>query len=100
VSGNPSTPYVGGVADFDAGAYTPVQSTQLYSASDPAFHRLDVRLEKTWTFASWKLSGYLDVQNVYNRQNAEGAQYNYNYSRTQVVPGLPILPILGVRGEL
>ncbi len=99
-SGDRYTPFVGGVADFDAGAYSPVQSTKLYSASSPAFHQLDVRVEKTWTFPSWKLSAYLDVQNVYNRPNAEGAAYNYNYSRTDVVPGLPILPIIGLRGEL
>jgi hypothetical protein len=99
-SGDRYTPFVGGVADFDAGAYSAVQSTQLYSASSPAFHQLDVRVEKTWTFTTWKLSAYLDLQNVYNRQNPEGVAYNYNYSSAQVVPGLPILPILGLRGEL
>jgi TonB family protein len=100
VSGNRYTPYVGGTEDFDAGAYAPVQSPQPYSASEPAFHSLDVRVEKTWTFRTWKMSAYLDVQNVYDRRNPEGTRYNYDYSRSSTVPGLPILPILGLRGDL
>jgi TonB family protein len=100
VSGNRSTPYIGGVVDYDAGAYAPIQSTQLYSASDPAFHRLDVRVEKTWTFPTWKLSTYLDVQNVYNRKNPEGVAYNYRYSQSKPIAGLPVLPIIGIRGEM
>ena len=59
-----------------------------------------MRVDKVWEFASWKLSAYLDVQNVYNRENTEDIGYNYDFSRNQPVPGLPILPILGIRGEL
>ena len=69
-------------------------------SADPAFHRLDVRIDKTWDFKAWKLTAYLDLQNAYFRQNPEGRMYNYNYSRSDAVKGLPILPILGVRGEL
>jgi TonB family protein len=100
VSGNLYTPNVGGVMDFDAGAHAPVQSFSFYSARLPAFHQLDMRIDKLWKFASWRLSAYLDVQNVYNRQNPEGLQYNYNYSQSTTVSGLPILPIIGIRGEL
>jgi hypothetical protein len=51
-------------------------------------------------FPDWRLTAFLDVQNVYNRANAEGAQYSYNYTQQKPNTGLPILPILGVRGEL
>ena len=71
-----------------------------YSARLGTFHSLDLRVEKTWTFTHWKLSAYADVRNVYNRRNPEALSYNYNYTQTQVVGGFPILPILGVRGEL
>jgi hypothetical protein len=37
---------------------------------------------------------------VYFRQNPEGISYNYNYSKSSVVSGLPFLPIIGLRGEL
>ena len=46
------------------------------------------------------MNAYLDVQNVYNRANAEGRSYNFDYSQSKPVRGLPILPILGLRGEL
>jgi hypothetical protein len=66
----------------------------------PDFHQLDMRVDKTWKFSAWQLSAYLDVQNVYFRQNPEGISYNYNYSKSSVVSGLPFLPIIGLRGEL
>ena len=46
------------------------------------------------------LSAYLDVQNVYNRANPEGLQYSFDYSKSAVAAGLPLLPVLGLRGEL
>jgi hypothetical protein len=39
------------------------------------------------------------VENVYDAQSPEGAAYNYNYRSIGVVAGLPLLPVLGVRGE-
>lgn len=100
VTGNPYTPNVGGTVDYDAGTYAPVASTARNSKRLPAFHQLDVRVDKTWKFQSWSLSWYLDVQNVYNRQNTESIGYNFDYSQTQATHGLPILPIMGLRGEL
>jgi hypothetical protein len=98
VSGNPSTPVTGSIYDASAGIYVPVYGP---TNSDRlgTFHQLDLRIDRVWTFQLWKLSVYLDVQNVYNRGNPEGVSYNYDYSREQPVTGLPILPILGVKGE-
>jgi TonB family protein len=100
ITGRPYTPYIGGVLDHDAGSYAPLESFRVNSERLPARHQLDVRLDKVWEFASWKLSAYLDVQNVYNRENTEDIGYNYDFSENKPVPGLPILPILGIRGEL
>ena len=86
--------------DYDAGTYSPVQSSDRNSGRLPDFHQLDVRADKTWDFDAWTLTAYLDVQNVYSRQNVEAVSYNYNFSETSTIAGLPILPILGVRGEL
>jgi len=99
VTGSPYTPNVGGVMDFDAGVYSPIQGAP-NSARNEAYHKLDVRIDKTWTFQTWKLAAYLDVQNAYNRKNPEGRQYNYDFSKSQVLGGLPILPVIGLRGEL
>jgi TonB family protein len=100
VTGSPYTPNVGGVIDYDAGAYAPLEASKSNGSRLPAFHQLDVRVDKTWQFQSWRLSAYLDVQNAYNRKNTENISYNYDYTQTKPLPGLPILPVLGFRGEL
>ena len=99
VSGNPQTPVIG--ASFNSAA---AQASPIYgavnSARAPTFHRLDLRIEKLWDFESWKFAIYLDVQNVYNATNAEGTVYDYEFRETSQVRGLPILPNLGLRGEM
>ena len=100
VSGTPYTPELGGVMDYDAGTYAPISSSARNSARTGAFHQLDLRIDKTWTFSAWKLSAYLDVQNTYLHGNPEGVSYNYNYSKSSSLTGIPFLPIIGLRGEL
>lgn len=97
VSGSPFAPVTSAVFDAQSGVYVPI-----YGARDQrlaTFHQLDVRVDKTWTFDVWKLNLYLDVQNAYNRGNQEGTSYNYDFTRSQPLTGLPILPILGARAE-
>jgi hypothetical protein len=100
VTGSPYTPEIGGVLDYDAGAYSPISSSNRNSVRLAAFNQLDLRVDKAWQFQSWKLSAYLDVQNVYNEKNAESVSYNYNYTKSAAATGLPFLPIIGLRGEL
>lgn len=99
VSGNPYTPYVGGVADLDAGAYAAVSGAP-FSARIAAYHALDLRVEKTWTVGPGSISAYAEVRNAYNRQNPETIMYNYNYTQSGITAGLPLTPNLGVRGTL
>ncbi|WP_437784118.1 TonB-dependent receptor domain-containing protein [Sorangium sp. So ce1097] len=112
VSGNLVTPNVCNVNELSCdpyrtnalfyaptGTYTPIPFSTPFSERLPPFHQLDVRLDKTWKFRRWKLSAYLDVQNVYNNANSEAIQYNYNFTSRQYVSGLPILPSFGLRGE-
>jgi TonB family protein len=61
------------------------------------FHQLDLRLDKNFVFQSWTLTAYLDVQNVYNAQNVEATFYDYRFRTEFEVPGIPILPVVGVR---
>ncbi len=100
VTGRPYTPYFGGIVDLDAGAYSPLESGGLYSARLGSFHQLDLRVEKTWDFEAWKLAVYLELRNAYNRENPEGIAYSYDYALQEVESGVPILPVLGLRGEL
>ncbi len=41
---------------------------QLNSQRIPAFHQLDIRVDKVWYFNKWSLNLYLDIQNLYNFQ--------------------------------
>jgi len=99
VSGNPYTPIVGSVYNVNSDLYQPIYG-MINSARNPMFNRLDLRVEKMWRFEAWKLAAYLDVQNAYNATNREGVTYNYDYSRTSDIRGLPIIPSIGLRGEL
>ena len=99
VSGNPRTPIVGKVFNASADQYEPLFGA-VNSSRNPAFHQLDLRVDKRWVFDRWILDTYLDVQNVYNHRYAEGLSYSYDYSQSIPQSGLPILTIFGVRGEL
>jgi len=98
VTGTPTTPVAGSFYDADWNGYTR-ENGPLNSARNPAFSQLDVRLEHVWTFDAWTLGAYVDVQNVFNAQNPEGITYDYRYQQSAPIRGLPILPILGVRGR-
>jgi hypothetical protein len=113
VSGSPVTPNVcditsGGCipnrtnALYNAatGTYTAIPVTQPYGERLPLFHQLDLRVDRKWAFKRWTLRAYLDVQNVYNQANVEGIGYNFNYTARSYVAGLPIIPSIGLRGEL
>jgi TonB family protein len=99
VSGNPTTPVTGSVYDAASDYYAPVFGA-VNSARNPLFHQLSVRVEKAWKFNAWALAAYLDVQNLYNHRSQEGLQYSYDYKRSAPIEGLPVLPSLGLRGEL
>jgi hypothetical protein len=98
VTGNPQTPVVGAYYDANRDSYRPITGTP-YSARLEAFSQLDLRLDKTWTFDRWRLSAYLDLQNVTNSRNAEATEYNFNYRQARGINGLPLLPVVGIRGD-
>jgi TonB family protein len=99
VTGTPFTPNAGSYLDLDAGAYAPIAARQ-FSQRMPDFHQLDLRIEKEWDFEAWQLALYLEARNAYNHQSVESVSYNYDYSERKDVEGLPILPVIGIRGEL
>jgi outer membrane receptor protein involved in Fe transport len=99
VSGNPETPIVDRRYNASTGIYSPVYGA-LNSDRNPAFNRLDLRVEKEWRWPDWKLALYLDVQNVYNAENPEGTIWDYEFRQKDTIRGLPIIPNIGVRGEI
>ncbi len=99
VTGNPVTRVVGAVYDAGTDVYYPIYGEQ-NAERDPAFQQLDLRLEKGFDVGSGRLSVYLDVQNVYAADNAEGFTYSYDYRERKATTGSPFFPNLGLRGEL
>jgi hypothetical protein len=102
VSGNLMTPVNRGLPALyaaDAATYTPLEGRP-FSERLPMFHQLDLRIDKTWQYRAWRLSAYLDIQNVYNNAAVEAYGYNYNFTQRSYQTGLPIIPSLGIRGEI
>ncbi|MBN1207969.1 MAG: TonB-dependent receptor [Myxococcaceae bacterium] len=97
-TGRPETPILGGTFDADTGRYFPLEGLP-GSERGATFHQLDFRIEKQWTFERWRLSTYLDVQNVYNAANPEGIVWDYRYRENAPLRGLPFLPTFGLKGE-
>lgn len=64
------------------------------------FTRLDVRIDREFDVGPIRGSVYIDVQNVYNASNREGILYSFDFSQTANIPGLPILPTIGIRGSI
>ena len=99
VSGNPYTPVIGSVGDLGSGGYRPIYG-ESNGSRNALFNRLDARFSKTFEIGDVRLTVYIDVQNAYNQGNQEGLQYNFDFSQSRVIPSLPIIPSLGLRGEL
>jgi len=98
VTGDPYTPVTGAFYDSITDHYTPIYGAT-NSARLNAFNQLDLRVDKIFTFNRWRFSAYLDVQNVTRSDNPEAVGYNFDYRITHPITGLPLLPILGVRGD-
>lgn len=86
------------VYDSDSDAYQAIKTGQVNSRL-PDFFQLDVRVDHKWTYRTWTLATYLEVQNVTNRSNAESIAYSFDYTKSGVVSGLPFFPAFGLRAE-
>ena len=96
-SGFPYTPIVGiQFIDSWSAGYVGILGDE-NSARMPMFHQLDVRIDKSWTWHYLSLRLYLDIQNIYNRQNPVFYIYNESYTKKKPVYDLPIVPSIGVR---
>ncbi len=97
-TGNPRTPIVGARFDADNDTYISEAGTP-YSDRLPSFFQMDLRVDKRWVYDTWILNAYLDLQNALNSKNIEGVSYNYNYSESYYLTGLPMIPSFGLRAE-
>jgi outer membrane cobalamin receptor len=98
-TGKPYTPITGALYQADTDRYVPQFGAQ-NSRRVAAQHQLDLRVDRTWRFDHWKLAAYLDISNVYLNAAAIDYAYNFDYSSRTPITTLPIIPSLGIRGEL
>jgi outer membrane receptor protein involved in Fe transport len=98
-SGQPTTPVLDSVYDSDLDLYLP-QNGSVNSERLRAHHQLDLRIDRFWRLRGWTLSAFLDVNNAYLNAKVEQYQYNYDYSVREEIKGLPIVPQIGIRGEI
>jgi hypothetical protein len=98
-TGKPDTPVIGATYQADLDLYLPTYGA-LGSQRVELQHQLDIRVDRTWSFARWKLAAYLDVSNVYLNAAAISYQYNFDYTERTAITTLPIIPSFGLRGEL
>ncbi|HEY5921682.1 MAG TPA: carboxypeptidase regulatory-like domain-containing protein [Kofleriaceae bacterium] len=66
----------------------------------PAFFHLDVRADRRWKRCWGDVNLYFDIQNVTNRRNVEGIEFESTDEHPggidQDIPGLPIVPFIGL----
>ncbi|MFZ4622239.1 MAG: TonB-dependent receptor plug domain-containing protein, partial [Bacteroidota bacterium] len=98
-SGNPYTP-VAGVVKKGGVFYLVDGPTN--SARYPDFHKLDIRVDKQFILAGWSITAYLDLWNVYARENI--MSYNYKADVNGNIVMTPkydfgVMPIVGVTAK-
>ncbi|MCA9686126.1 MAG: energy transducer TonB, partial [Myxococcales bacterium] len=96
ISGNPTTPTRNGVYDAQLGGYIGIDGP-LNGDRLPAFHQLDLRIDKQWVRKRTTVTAYLDVQNVYDHRYPEIWVYSLDWSQRSALIGLPIYPSLGLQ---
>ncbi len=100
VTGNPTTPYTGGVYDIDQAYYWGYSTAPRNSERLPDYLALDLKVEKLLTFRTWQLSLYVDLLNVVRGVNPEFVVYEYDYTDSAYVRGLPFIPNPGFSAEV
>jgi hypothetical protein len=85
--------------------YTPFNSDGTQNVADyntrrlKSLHSLDLRVDKRWFFTGWTLITYLDVQNVYNRNNLSAIRWDRREQKVDESSSIGILPSIGISAE-
>ena len=101
-TGNPYTPVIEAeiVPHPDTGRprYNPIYG-ETNSVRVPPFHRLDLRISKSFIYQRWRWGIFLELLNAYNRMNVLDVDYNRDYTEERNVHQLPLIPYLGLTVE-
>ena len=93
-SGLPYTPFITTGSDAGQLDFSAYNSLRL-----PTFHALDLRVDRRWAFSSVQLDLYLDVQNVYGRENVSGVFWDERTQQQEFNTSIGLLPTIGINLE-
>jgi len=97
-TGYPRTPVVDAYYEARSDRFHPVFGEH-NGKRLPLFGQLDLRAEYARKLGPVRWSSYLEVLNVTNRENPEEVVYGHDFSERDYLTGLPIVVVLGLRGE-
>ncbi len=94
-TGLPTTPFI------TSGPDTGQRDWTLYNQGErfPTFNALDLRVDRRFSFRSWQLEVYLDVQNVYGRNNISAVRWDPRVDEPEFNESLGVLPTIGINVE-
>ncbi len=94
-TGLPTTPFI------TSGPDTGQRDWAQYNQGErfPTFHALDLRVDRRFSFRSWQLEVYLDVQNVYGRNNISAVRWDPRTNEPEFNESLGVLPTIGINVE-
>jgi len=98
-TGSPYTPIVDAVQQ---GENWYLVEGERNSERYPAYHRLDIRIDRYFHFDAWTLSVYLDVWNVYYRDNVTSYRFDVDAAGAitqEAAYDFPLLPIFGISAK-
>ncbi len=98
-SGNPYTPVAGVVKK---GGIFYLVDGPVNSARYPDYHKIDIRVDKQFILAGWALTAYLDLWNVYNRDNIMSYSYKADVNGAVIMTpkyDFGIMPIVGITAK-
>jgi hypothetical protein len=98
--------YAGGTpyTPFDMAASTALNSpifneAQVNGARNPAYHSLNLRLDKHWNFSKSNLTVYMNIWNAYNKKNIAMRYWNKGENKADVAYQWRFIPMGGVEFE-
>lgn len=106
-SGWPTAPVEAGFLEDPEDPEAEPELVAVFGALDserlPAYHRLDLRAARRWPLRSGRLTFYLDVQNLYDRENLAGFEVELDEEAEAAIlhpEGWPgIFPSVGITWE-
>jgi outer membrane receptor for ferrienterochelin and colicin len=95
--GTPYTPYdMTASTALNAGVF---DEAQVNGSRNPAYHALNLRMDKHWNFSKANLTVYLNIWNAYDKKNIAMRYWNKGENKPDVIYQWRFMPIGGVEFE-